>query len=92
MRAKQFMFPCIVVAAVAVSPAAWAATAIGRITYIANDQHHFLLDSSDEYALGPKVDATKLGVAELVRITYTEQNGQRVVTDVAPGPAFAANH
>jgi hypothetical protein len=70
----------------AASSTASAATAVGRITYISSDGHRILVDNSDEYVLGPAVDVSKLNVAESVRVTYAEQNGQRTATAISPAP------
>lgn len=68
---------------------AWSAdSAIGRITYIYPDGHHILLDSRDEYTLAPNIDASKLGVAEFVRLSLA--GGQ--VTQVSPGPPAQAGY
>ena len=82
---KKLALICLVpVCAFAAASTASAATAVGRITYISSDGHRILVDNSDEYVLGSAVDVSKLNVAQSVRITYTDRNGQRTATAISP--------
>lgn len=65
---------------------AWAATATGRITYIAADQHHLMLDNSDMYRIGAKVDMSSVGVADRVRIDWDKQGAEDVITSLVKAP------
>ena len=72
----------------------WSATSptVGRITYIYPDNHRIILNSEYDYDLGSAVDGSKLKVAQLVRLTLSNEKGQRAVTQVGPGPLSAANN
>ena len=86
MQARKSL--CILAALVApgATPAFSADSAMGRISYIYPDGHHIILDSRDEYTLASNIDASRLGVAQFVRLSLS--GGQ--VTQVSPGPASLA--
>ena len=87
MRAKFIVSAVIIAASLATAPA-WAATAAGRISYISSDGHTILINSVDEYMLGPKVDASKLSISEPVKVTYSARGkGSRLATDIVPNTA-----
>jgi hypothetical protein len=86
MQVKKLLPSLAAVVLLGTSPAWSADSAIGRITYIYPDGHRIILDSHDEYTLAPNIDASKLGVAEFVRLVLA--GGQ--VTQVSPGPLSMA--
>ncbi len=90
MKAIKLCSLAMLTVSIAAPGAAWGASAVGRTTYIYPDNHRIVLDSSDEYVVGQRVDVSKLAIAELVRVTFSEQNGERVATDIAPEQGSAA--
>lgn len=86
MPARKSLLVFAVVSVLGTVPAFAAGSAIGRITYIYPDGHHILLDSRHEYTLASSVDASKLAVAQFVRLSL---NGDQV-TQVSPGPPALA--
>ena len=69
-----------------IAGSASAATATGRITYMAPDRHQLMLDSSDMYAVNPSVDISTVGIADRVRITWDKMGGEDVITNLVKAP------
>jgi hypothetical protein len=88
MQARKSLFLFAALIALGTTPAFSADSAMGRITYVYPDGHHIILDSRDEYTLASGVDASRLGVAQFVRLSLS--GGQ--VTQVSPGPASLAGY
>jgi len=65
---------------------ALAASATGRITYMASDGHQLMLDNSDMYAVGPAVDLSSVGVADRVKVDWDRQGGENVITRMVKAP------
>ena len=81
------LLPAIAALTLLGAGAAWSAdSAIGRITYIYPGGHRIILDSNAEYTLAPSIDASKLNVAQFVRLGLSG----RTVTTVSAGPAALA--
>lgn len=61
-----------------------AAEAVGRIEVVDPTQRAVLLDDGKTYVVHPAVDLAALQRGSSVKVTYEDQGGQRVITDVKP--------
>ena len=69
---------------------AHAATATGRITYMAPDGHQLMLDNSDMYLVGPTVNISSVAIADRVPINWDRQGGESVITSLVKAPLTPA--
>jgi len=66
----------------ALSSAALAATASGRITYLDLDAHKLMLDNNDMYTVAPNIAPQGLEVGRLVTVDVTSHGAEKVITKV----------
>ena len=81
MQMKKTLFAAAAIALLGAAPA-YAADAIGRISFIYPDGHRLILDSQQTYAVAPGVNMGNVGVAEFVRLSLSGDT----VTAISPGP------
>ncbi len=87
MQMKNAILSAAALVLLGAAPTLAAGPVLGRISYIAPDGHHLILDGQKEYTVAPGVDMTHHGVAEFVRLTLGADNR---VTAISPGPADQA--
>jgi hypothetical protein len=85
---RKFVLAAAALAMLGATPA-FAADAIGRISYLAPDGKMLILDGQKEYNIASGVDVSKHGAAEFVRLTLGANDE---VTAIGPGPAAQAGY
>ena len=83
---KLYGIAALAVLASLAGGSAFAATTTGRITFIAPDRHQLMLDNSDMYRIGPRVDMSSAGVADRVRINWDKEGEEAVITSLVKAP------
>jgi len=68
-----------------IAGSALAATATGRVTYIAPDRE-IMLDNSDMYAVSPSVNLSSVAVADRVKVKWIKKNGKDVIINLDKTP------
>jgi hypothetical protein len=90
MQLKSLIRGALAGALILAPAAAFAATATGTISYISADGKTILLNSTDEYTLGPKVDVSKLSISQRVKLTWSGSSTKRTATVIGPEPVAPA--
>jgi hypothetical protein len=85
MKMRKMLFAAAALVALGAVPA-YAADAVGRISYIYPDGHRLILDANKTYSVASSVNMKGVGVAEFVRLGLAGDT----VTAISPGPPALA--